>query len=199
LSALCHTGVDVSLLCFTRGEASTLGDEAGDLGVVRAAELSSAAAVLGLTRTQLLDYPDGKLTSVPLSDLVEHIEHQLTISNADALVVFDEGGVTGHPDHRHATAAALATAGRHHLDVIAWAIPNHVADTLNAEFATTFVGRPPDDIDLIIAVDRALQRKAIACHQSQATENPVLWRRLELLGDAEHLRYLRPLSARERG
>jgi LmbE family N-acetylglucosaminyl deacetylase len=107
------------------------------------------------------------------------------------LLVFDEGGITGHPDHRHATAAALAAAERHDLDVIAWAIPDHVAEALNAEFATSFVGRAHDDIDLTIAVVRKTQRKAIACHRSQATDNPVLWRRLELLGDSEHLRYLR--------
>ena len=44
---------------------------------------------------------------------------------------------------------------------------------------------------LRLVVDRALQRQAIACHQSQSAGNPVLWRRLALLGDAEYLRVLR--------
>lgn len=46
-------------------------------------------------------------------------------------------------------------------------------------------------IDLTITVDRAAQLEAIACHASQSTHNRVLWRRLELLGNTEHLRYLR--------
>jgi LmbE family N-acetylglucosaminyl deacetylase len=53
------------------------------------------------------------------------------------------------------------------------------------------VAGAPAQIDLTITVDRAAQLKAIACHASQSTHNPVLWCRLELLGDTEHLRYLR--------
>jgi hypothetical protein len=45
---------------------------------------------------------------------------------------------------------------------------------------------------MTVEVDRTRQLKAIACHRSQATDNPVLWRRLDLLGDRERLRYLRP-------
>jgi 2-polyprenyl-3-methyl-5-hydroxy-6-metoxy-1,4-benzoquinol methylase len=40
-------------------------------------------------------------------------------------------------------------------------------------------------------VDRARQCRAIACHQSQCDDNPVLDQRLTLLGDAESLRWLR--------
>ncbi len=43
----------------------------------------------------------------------------------------------------------------------------------------------------MITLDRATQPKAIACHASQSADNPLLWRRLEPLGDAGHLRYLR--------
>ena len=46
-------------------------------------------------------------------------------------------------------------------------------------------------LDLTITVDRAAQLEAIACHASQSTHNRVLWHRLELLGNTEHLRYLR--------
>jgi LmbE family N-acetylglucosaminyl deacetylase len=90
-----------------------------------------------------------------------------------------------------ATPPAAALSAAHHLPVIAWAIPGHVAALLNTEFGTSFAGRPPAQIDVVIRVDRATQLKAIACHASQSTNNPVLWRRPELPGDAEHLRYLR--------
>ncbi len=75
--------------------------------------------------------------------------------------------------------------------MIAWTIPHHVAEALNAEFGTTCVGRPAEQIDLTMTVDRAAQLQAIACHASQSSHNPVLWRRLELLGDTEHLLLLR--------
>jgi LmbE family N-acetylglucosaminyl deacetylase len=149
---------------------------------VRASELAAAAAVLGIDAVELLPYPDGHLDEIPLEELADLVGH--AVADAEALVVFDEGGITGHPDHRRATAAALLAASRHRrLAVIA----DHVAGTLNAELGTTFVGRSADELDLAFAVDRARQRAAIACHASQSGDNPVLWRRLELLGATEHL------------
>ena len=91
-------------------------------------------------------------------------------------MVFEPGGVTGHPDHRAATAAAQRVADRHGLPVVEWGVAPEVATTLNAELGTSFV--PFDGVDVI--VDRSVQLAAIACHESQARDNPVLVRRLEL-------------------
>jgi hypothetical protein len=60
----------------------------------------------------------------------------------------------------------------------------------HCEFGTRFIGRDEAEIDAVIRVDRTRQGHAIACHRSQATQNPVLWRRLELLGAREWLRVL---------
>jgi LmbE family N-acetylglucosaminyl deacetylase len=199
LAAWAKAGTATSVLCFTNGEASTLGAAAADLGMVRCGELAAAAAVLDVRRTELLGYRDGHLTGVPLSRLAGHVRHHARLSGAQALLVFDEGGITGHPDHCRATAAALLAARHTQLAVIAWVIPRHVAQTLNAEFGTAFTGRDPSQIDLTITVDRALQCAAITCHASQATANPVLWRRLELLGNTEHLRYLNRPRPRRQG
>ncbi len=191
LAALAKAGTSSSVLCFTHGEASTLGQDAGDLRQVRAGELAAAAGVLGTVGTRLLDYPDGCLAGFPLRELAGHVHREVHLTGADELLVFDEGGITGHPDHCQATAAALSAAARDDLTVIAWAIPGHVAEALNAEFATAFTGRLPAEIDLTITVDRTAQLQAIACHASQSARNPVMWRRLELQGSTEHLRYLR--------
>lgn len=127
LAALARAGTSSSVLCFTHGEASTLGLGAGDLRRGRAGELVAAAAALGTAGTRLLDYPDGQLAGIPLSRLAGHVHRQVEVTGPDALLVFDEGGITGHPDHCRATAAALAAAARDDLTVIAWAIPDHVA------------------------------------------------------------------------
>lgn len=194
LAAMHKTGASISVMCFTHGEASTLGIEhldGRDLHALRAAELAAAAQALGVIAVKLLDHPDGQLATVPMEHLSDIVETVAQERHADLLLVFDEGGITGHPDHMHATRAALAAADRLDLPVLAWVIPDHVADQLNAEFATAFAGRSPADVEQSIAVDRAAQRVAIACHQSQSTTNPVLWKRLELTGDQEHLRVLR--------
>ena len=65
-----------------------------------------------------------------------------------------------------------------------------VARSLNDEFAAGFVGREPDDVAIVVTVDRTHQRDAVACHPSQAVPGSALWRRLELLGHEEHLTWL---------
>lgn len=74
--------------------------------------------------------------------------------------------------------------------VIGWAIPERVAARLNTELGTTFTGRPESVVDWMFSVDRAVQWRAIAARASQATHNPVLARRLDLLGNTEHPRLL---------
>ena len=180
------SGTDVSVVCFTAGEASTLGATGADLACVRASETRCAAAALGVDSVTVLDYPDGSLADIALDQLVDDID--AAAGDADLLLVFDECGITGHPDHCHATAAALSWARDRQIPVLAWAIPNRVAEDLNATFGAGFCGRADDEIDISLTVDRTRQRQAIACHKSQASDNPVLWRRLELQGDKEHLR-----------
>jgi LmbE family N-acetylglucosaminyl deacetylase len=201
LSTLAVRGARVSVLCFTHGEKSTLGTEYGDLAVVRRAELSAAVHVLGINHLILLPYPDGRLAEIPLETLRNHVLPSAT--DMDTLLVFDEGGVTGHPDHCRATEAALAAAEILDLPVLAWALPKPVAEQLNAEFGTSFVGREETELDLMIEVDRTRQLEAIACHSSQSAGNAVLWRRLSLLGNSEWLRWLRlahgqPMRAHQR-
>ena len=191
LAAFADAGTMITVLCFTRGEASTLHGVEGDLTRVRAAELSAAGRILGVDRCELLDYPDGGLSEQPLGELTGHVLRLAEEAGTDGFLVFDEGGITGHPDHRRATQAALAAADRIGCPVLAWAIPAVVADQLNAEFRTAFAGRADADIDIVLQVDRTRQRQAIAEHCSQSGTNPVLWRRLDLLGDGESLRWLR--------
>ncbi|HVA75411.1 MAG TPA: PIG-L deacetylase family protein [Acidimicrobiales bacterium] len=182
-------GTELSLLCFTHGEASTLGLSAEALGEIRRQELTEAAAALGIRRVRLLDHPDGALAETPLDQLASEVHQMAREVAAELLLVFDDDGVTGHPDHRRATQAALV--GAPDLPVLAWSLARQVAETLNAEHGTTFAGRDTHEVDLTLTVDRDAQSRAIACHTSQSSDNPVLWHRLELLGDRETLRWLR--------
>lgn len=189
LSHAAARGARVSVLCFTRGEASTLRQSADELLAVRTAELEMAAAELDVAQVVLCGHPDGQLTDTPLAELAAEVSALEGRVAPDLLLVFDTGGVTGHPDHCRATEAALI--GSADVPVLAWTIPQPVADALNAEFSTGFVGRGDHEIDLVIQVDREAQHRAIARHASQCTDNPVLWRRLELHGDHEAFRWLR--------
>ena len=185
LARLAAAGTLLRVLCFTRGEASTLGADA-DLAQARPRELADAAEELSVAEVSLLDYPDGGLTDTPSSDLERVVE--LHLGDADCLVVFEPHGVTGHADHQAATRAAERVAARRGLPVLEWGVPRDIADALNDEFGTTFVGVDGDDV----AVDRDAQWRAIRCHRTQSHDNPVLHRRLELQGDVDRIRLLPP-------
>ncbi len=194
LDLFARAGARVSVLCLTHGEASTLGHDARPLGEVRAAELERAGRELGVTRVELLDYPDGALAGVDEDALAHEVRRAVAWAAPDLVLAFDEGGITGHPDHVRATAAAMA--GAPGSPVLAWCLPAGVAAALNDELGATFIGREPNDLDLVVRVDRCAQMRAIARHASQSTDNAVLRRRLELQGGAEWLRWLRgPMAA----
>jgi LmbE family N-acetylglucosaminyl deacetylase len=190
LGAFAQSGSFTALLCFTHGEASTLSADACDLDAARPRELDDAARVLGVHQVRLLDYGDGQLGAVDFDALRGDVIAMIEQVDAELLLVFDEGGITGHPDHRRATEAALAAARTRDLPVVAWALPEEIARDLNVEFGTSFNGRAACELDVWLTVDRGLQRQAIVQHRSQSADNPILWRRLELLGDREALRLL---------
>ena len=184
LAALATAGAETRVVCFTHGEASTLGTSA-ELGAIRHRELLAAADALNVTRVRLADYPDGGLGDEPPTVLDAEIDADL--ADAALVVVFEPAGVTGHHDHRAATAAATRVAERHGLPVLEWGVAAQVATALNAEFGTAFA--PITGVD--VAVDRTAQLAAIDCHESQSHHNPVLFRRLALQGPFERVRLRR--------
>ena len=193
IGTLRRQGTEVALLCFTRGESSTLGgvSSSEELAQRRVAELADAGTVLGLGSIRQLAHPDGGLASVSVDALTDEVGRAIGDSGAECLLVFDCDGITGHPDHRRATEAALTAADHAGVPVLAWAVEDDVAATLNAELGTAFCGRPSAEIDLRVAVDRTAQWSAVRCHSTQATGNTVLHRRLELQGDTDALVWLR--------
>jgi len=196
LDAFTNAGASVEVLCLTHGEASTLHGTPGDLATLRGVELAAAADVLGVTRAMLKDHPDGDLSDVSATILAAEAAAAADSCGANGLLVFDTAGVTGHPDHMAATAAGLLAAEMLNLPVLGWTLPEAVAGQLNQELGASFIGRQEEEIDLQVSVDRTRQRLASHAHASQALPSSVLWRRLELLGNTESLRWLHgPLGA----
>jgi LmbE family N-acetylglucosaminyl deacetylase len=191
VDAFAARGSQVTVLCLTEGESSTLGTGI-NLAKMRRDELRTASQELGVSGTVLHHHPDGDLSTVCRHVLAGEVIDEVGASHADGLLVFDATGVTGHPDHAAATSASMLAAEVLDLPVLAWTLPTAVADRLNEELGgSAFSGCGPEEIDLRITVDRAHQVAASRAHHTQAVASSPLWRRLELLGDTEHLRWLR--------
>jgi N-acetylglucosamine malate deacetylase 2 len=192
IDALTSAGSAVHVVCFTRGEASTINEVGADLRSARAAELRQASAELGVASCTLLDYPDAGLAGEPRAELEAQVTELVARHDADGLLIFDDTGVTGHADHKAATGAAVAAARAAGVPALAWTLPAAIARQLRAETGAPFAGRPPCQVDLCVRVDRTRQRRAALLHVSQVSPSAVLWRRLQLQGDCEHLRWIGP-------
>ncbi|MDA8284448.1 MAG: PIG-L family deacetylase [Actinomycetota bacterium] len=190
LAALAATGRRVSLLCFTAGEGSTLG-ASPELARTRTDELGAAARTLGIDEHWMEELPDGGLAVLPDGELAARVRTRVEQADADAVVVLDRSGVTGHADHRAASAAALSVAAEAGLPALEWGLPPGLAEALAAEFSLEMHGMANGEL-LAFTVDRGVHWEAIAAHASQGPDNALLRRRLELLGDHETLRLVRP-------
>jgi LmbE family N-acetylglucosaminyl deacetylase len=97
-------GVATFVVTATRGEggwprspAEHPGSEA--LAVLREAELRAAAATLGVREVEVLGYPDGRLSDVPLPEMVASLVVHIRRVRPQVVVTFPPDGITGHPDH----------------------------------------------------------------------------------------------------
>ena len=195
LAGLAGEGRDVRLLCLTHGEASSIG-ATDALGDVRRRELFEAAQVLGVAAVTLLDFPDGTLDTLDGDELDTRIAEWLTTDVA-ALIALEPRGVTGHPDHRAATAAAERIADQRALPVVEWGIDPITASKLKEQYGLCFetIDDGPGVFD--VRVDRTAQLTAIRCHASQLDDDPVVCTLLTMRGDVERVRIRRPRGQQE--
>ncbi len=114
-----EAGAETAVLCFTDGQAAHFrGAAAGDeeLGKLRRAEMDAACAVLGVTRWDVLDYPDGELARQSFQELVGLVVEHIRRWRPQVVLTFGgDGGVNLHRDHTMisvVTTAAFHWAGR---------------------------------------------------------------------------------------
>ncbi|MEM7344086.1 MAG: PIG-L family deacetylase [Chloroflexota bacterium] len=130
LAAYARQGVEVSLICTTRGEVGEISDPAlatpETLGEVRTKELETACEVLGIQNLHFLGYRDSGMQGTPenedprslvQADSEEAIERLVGLMRQlkpDVVVTFEPFGWYGHPDHQ--TTGRFATAAYERLD-----------------------------------------------------------------------------------
>jgi LmbE family N-acetylglucosaminyl deacetylase len=170
------------------GEASTLNETGTGLRRVRAPELRQASAELGADRAHAAGLPGRRASAVPLPELETEVAKVAAPDEASGLLVSDNAG---HADHNAATARRRLR-GQGGDASRSW--PGPCRPTSPASFKgdlAPFAGRPGGQVDPCVRVDRTRQRRAALLHASELTR-AVLWRRPQLQGDCEHLRWIEP-------
>lgn len=129
LALYANRGVDVHLICATRGDVGTVDPSYltgfANVAELRQAELECAGQALGLSRIHLLDYrdsgmagsPDNQheraLAAAPLDTIVEQITRIIRQIRPQVVLTFDSIGGYHHPDHirmHQATVEAFQAA-----------------------------------------------------------------------------------------
>lgn len=116
-------GAEVSVLTATAGDAGRFNGlspgsaghpGAAALAAIRRAELSAAAATLGVNDLRTLDYHDQQLDGADPGEVVAVIASHIRRVRPDVVLTFGPDGAYGHPDHvaisQFTTAAVVAAA-----------------------------------------------------------------------------------------
>lgn len=130
LALYAQRGVEVHLVCATRGEVGSVPDEMmkgfDQIGDLRAHELRCAADILGIKQVHFLDYRDSgmpgsvdnkhpqALAAAPLEQVTERLVPIIRRIQPQVIITFDPIGGYCHPDHvaiHHATVRAFHAAG----------------------------------------------------------------------------------------
>ena len=197
LARLADAGARVIVLCASRGEHGSISDPSlvadGDLGRVRAQELRTAAAILGMSEVLIFDHPDGDLRWADVSELQGEIIAALRHYHADGVITFAADGLYWHLDHigvHERTVAAVQSLGAAAPPLYYVTMPKGaMREMVDAAIAkgsvppnASFWGISPDAFGdaadpptLMVDVRDLAWRKltAIRCHRTQmAAANP---------------------------
>ncbi len=123
LALYARKGVEVFLICATRGEAGEADAEHlkgfSSIGEMREAELRCAAGILGLTGVSFLGYRDSGMQGSPdnlnplalinhrIEEVAEKVFDLMQEIKPDVVLTFDPIGGYRHPDHIHIHRATV--------------------------------------------------------------------------------------------
>ncbi len=115
LALYAQRGVEVTLICATRGEVGSLPAEmegrVDDIADLREHELRCAAEILGLKEVIFLDYRDSgmpgsadnhhpdALCAAPVEEVAKKVEGHIRSIKPQVMITFDPIGGYHHPDH----------------------------------------------------------------------------------------------------
>ena len=119
LAFYARRGVEVHVLCATRGEWGSISDSSlasrENLGAVREIELQNACEILGANLLGFLDCPDGNVNETNWRETEEKIVKAIRRTRPQVVVTFGPDGFYWHPDHiaiGSITTQAFASAGK---------------------------------------------------------------------------------------
>ena len=118
-------GIEMYLVCATRGERGWFDSEGPNPGMkgvaqIRETELRCAAEHLGLREVSFLDYIDGDVDQADAQEIIQKIVSHIRRIQPQVVVTFPPDGNYGHPDHialsQFAMGALICAADENFID-----------------------------------------------------------------------------------
>ncbi len=180
-------GAETTVICLTEGRAaSNRGDARSDdeLAAARLAEIDASCSILGVTRHEVWQYPDGALIQTDLFEVTTRLVERMRQLRPHIVLTFGgDGGPNLHRDHAVAGFAATAAfhwSGRsnfaeHQLRAglplwapqkLYYAAANFTVSKFKDEAAVA--PRTPASITLQLGKFQNVKRKAIEAHNTQS-------------------------------
>jgi LmbE family N-acetylglucosaminyl deacetylase len=180
-------GSELSVLAFSRGDASPYNDSMEQLGAIRPFEFDAAASALRAAHCLLADYPEAELRRLPVAQLAERVMRMVHEWRVDLLLTVD-----GRLGDRTAACVACHAGRELSVPVLAWTLPHEVAKSVREATGLPVSGDAGLRIDFELQVHRTIQRCAMRAHCSQSGGDGTQLARLQVQGDHEWLRWLVP-------
>ena len=115
LALAAERAVETSVVCLTDGQAAThrgISASSRELGQMRREEFAASCHVLGVARSEVLDYHDGQLEFEDFNKLCQRLVERVRAFRPHVVMTFgNEGGLNTHPDH---TMVSMATTAAFH-------------------------------------------------------------------------------------
>ncbi|MCO4772033.1 MAG: PIG-L family deacetylase [Deltaproteobacteria bacterium] len=184
LAAWSAAGADMHVVCMTTGDAGA--DRRGGaqgpkaLAALRREEFARACCALGVAG-DVLNYPDGGLTSVPREEALNELSAYAALYAPDRVLTHGLDGDYGHLDHLavagwvravwpDAWTAALPPGRMHRV----WrALRNSGFDGVEKGMHAHHFGAHGDVAVPLTAAAWSAKREAVACHESQLRDRAV--------------------------
>ncbi len=171
LAKYARGGVEIHVLCATRGENGRGGSE---LGKVREQELRAASEIIGVKSVEFMGFIDGLLSNSLYHEMAEKIREKIQKFQPNVVLTFDLSGVSGHIDHIMVSMVTTFVC-KSLQDKITLFYFCETKKTTDLEF-DYFIYFPPghdrSEIDVVIDISQVWETKvkAIRAHESQEAD-----------------------------
>lgn len=187
---------DVYLICVTSGDAGKNSlDDPSDLSEIRKGELLRSAKIIGIKEVLFLEYKDGSLSNNLYHEVADKIKNLLEKYQPDALLTFDQLGISGHIDHIFVSLVTTFVFKK--LEFIKTLLYFTETSEALSGIDDYFIYLPPgieiENADLVVDVTDVWDTKlaAIDAHQSQKHDSEQIIKNLQKYPKKEYFKIIK--------